>query len=828
MIMICIDLNRKLWYKKIDFREISSLWDETAMIGQEVSHYKILDELGSGGMGVVYKAHDTKLNRTVALKFILPRISKKKGNYKRFIQEAQAAASLNHPHICTVYEIDDQGDSTFIAMEYVKGKSLREYVQKGPMGLEEALEIASQIADGMEEAHDKGIIHRDIKSSNIIVTEKNQAKIMDFGLAKVMRFTDLSDTKSVKGTVSYMSPEQAVGKSVDLRTDIWSFGVVLYEMLSARLPFESRHDQLVLYSILHEDPILLSDLRGDLPAALERIVRKCLNKDPDKRYQNTSSLKEDLLKLKQEMKKDRTLTFVKKKRIDKSPRMKRSILLAVLLTAALILAGGHSLFHWFGQSVQYKKSIAVLPFKGLIPEQSDEILCSYLTIGIINRLGELSPELRVVPYASVEKYKSPIDDISKIGHDLKIDYILSSKVQHEDRQVRIDAELISVKDERFIRPYSLEAELEDYSVIQDKMSQRVVEDLGVFLMESGLIAAKRRESEKFEASLLYQEGMDILDKSSQYTGPGEWFLSALDKFDKALQIDPDFALAYWGKGAVYEALYVETDQKDILLQMLDNFEKAHDLDPDLAETNLSLGWAHFHREDLNKSYRSFKKALELSPHNPLVITDAGSFLASMGLYRPAIALFSRAIRIEPSYLRAYLHKAICHCYIGEFAEGVKSVEKRYSIETEDPQVHLILARNLIMLDQFARAQIELDEAVKLGIKREDSYLKAYQALLWAKKGQNDRALELISDIDVFYLLPVSCIYTLLGMKDKAIESIEFGVTSGFDLEKRYMYTFPILENNPCYKNLHNDPRFIEILKQARKTHNQNMKRYGGL
>ncbi len=798
------------------------------MIGQEVSHYKILDELGSGGMGVVYKAHDTKLNRTVALKFILPSIVRKKGNGKRFIQEAQAAASLNHPHICTVYEIDEQGENTFIAMEYVEGKSLREYAQKGPMEFGEAVEIASQIADGLQEAHEKGIIHRDIKSSNIIVTEKNQAKIMDFGLAKVTRDTDLSETKSVKGTVSYMSPEQALGKNVDLRTDIWSFGVVLYEMLSARLPFESSHDQLVLYSILNEDPIPLTELRGDLPAVLERIVRKCLNKNPDKRYQNISSLKEDLLRLKQEMKRDRTLTFAKKKRTDKSPRMKRSILLAVFLTAALVLAGGHFFFHWFGQPVQYKKSIAVLPFKGLIPEQADKILCSYLTMGIINRLGELSPELRVVPYASVEKYKSPIDDISKIGRDLKVDYILSSKVQHEDRKVRIDAELISVKDERFIKPYSHEAELEDYSVIQDKMSKRVVEDLGVFLMESGLIAAKRRESEKFEASLLYQEGMDILDKSSQYADTGEWFLSALDKFDRALQIDPSFALAYWGKGAAYEAYYVETKQKDNLIQMLDYFEKAHDLNPDLAETNLSLGWAHFYREDLNKSYRSFKKALELSPHNALVTTDAGSFLASIGLYRPAIALFSRAIRIEPSYLRAYLSKALCHWYIGEFAEGAKTVEKRYSIETEDPQVHLILARNLIMMENFARAQAELDEVVRLGGEGEDSHLKAYQALLWAKKGQKDRALELISDIDVFYILPVSCVYSLLGMEDEAIDSIEFGVTSGFDKEQRYMYTLPILENNPCYKNLHNDPRFKEILEQARKTHNQNMKRYGGL
>ncbi|HZX11369.1 MAG TPA: protein kinase [Acidobacteriota bacterium] len=798
------------------------------MIGQKVSHYKILDELGSGGMGVVYKAHDTKLNRTVALKFILPKIIKKRENVKKFIREAQAAASLSHPNICTVYEIGEQDENTFMAMEYIEGPSLRELAKKGPLELDKALDFAVQITEGLQEAHERGIIHRDIKSSNIIVNRKNQVKIMDFGLAKIKGDPELSETKAIKGTVSYMSPEQATGGDIDHRTDIWSLGVVLYEMFSGILPFESTQEQLVLYSILNQSPVPLREQKKDIPIELERIVKKCLKKNPNQRYQDIGQLKEDLMSLKQKIK-GGTISYKKGTVIrSQSQRVKTFIALSVLVMAAVVLVGGYFVFDWFESPVKLKKSIAVMPFEGVVPERDDESLCFTLTKGVIDRLQESCPELRVVPFPSVERYKGPIGNIDKIGHDLKVQHILYSKVLQEAEKVRIFSDLISVKELRTVKNYIHESELEDYSVIEDQISKSVVNELGLYFMERGLIKSRKRESEKIEAALLYQEGMKALEQKSQFKSFNEWFSEAMNKFDQALDIDPNFALAYWGKGAVYEASYVENNQKEDLMQMMNFFKKAHDLSPDLAEANISMGWANFYQGDLNKAYKSFKKALEISPHNSLVITDVGSFLYSIGLYRPAIKLLSRAIRIEPSYLRAYFLKSSCHWYLGEFEEGLKTIEKRYAIEKENFYIHLLYARFLIMLDQFTQAEKELNEVLKMNPNFDKSSLDLYRALLWTKKEQKDRALELIKNIDDQHLLTITCVYSLLGKKDEAIDNILFGIENGFKMEQAYLYSFPILSNNPCYDNLRDDPRFIEILEQQKKEYNKNMKKYGDL
>jgi len=235
------------------------------LIGKTISHYKILEKIGQGGMGVVYKAEDTKLKRTLALKFLAPELTRDSSFKERFIQEAQAAAALDHPNICTVYEIDEAEGKTFIALAYIKGHSLKEKIASGPLNLDEVLDIANQTALGLQEAHEKGIVHRDIKPANIMLTEKGQVKIMDFGLAKLEWGVDLTKTATIMGTVAYMSPEQAKGEKVDHRTDLWSFGAMLYEMLTGKRPFKSAHDQAVFYSILHEEPERMTKLRQEIP-----------------------------------------------------------------------------------------------------------------------------------------------------------------------------------------------------------------------------------------------------------------------------------------------------------------------------------------------------------------------------------------------------------------------------------------------------------------------------------------------------------------------------------------------------------------------------------
>jgi serine/threonine protein kinase len=256
--------------------------------------YKIIEELGRGGMGVVYKAEDTKLKRAVALKFLPPELTHISEVRDRFMREAQAAAALDHPNICTVHEVDEAEEKTFISMAYVEGQSLKKKIESGPIELDEALRIARQVAEGLEEAHKKGVIHRDIKGANIMVTEKGQAKIMDFGLARMAGGTLVTKAGTTMGTIAYMSPEQARGEEVDHRADIWSFGVVLYEMLSGQLPFKGENDQAVVYSILKEKPKPITDLKASIPMSLEQVVSKALEKNPDKRYQHMEELLDDL------------------------------------------------------------------------------------------------------------------------------------------------------------------------------------------------------------------------------------------------------------------------------------------------------------------------------------------------------------------------------------------------------------------------------------------------------------------------------------------------------------------------------------------------------
>jgi len=340
------------------------------MIGTTVSHYKILEKIGEGGMGVVYKTEGTKLKRTVALKFLPLEMMRDQEAKERFIQEAQAAAALNHPNICTVYEIDEADGHNFIAMEYIEGHSLKEKISSGPIGIDEALDIIGQISEGLREAHANGIVHRDIKPANIMLTKRNQAKIMDFGLAKLEWGVELTKTATIMGTVAYMSPEQAKGEKVDLRTDIWALGAVLYEMLSGERPFESNRDQAVIYSILEEDPKSISKMRKNVPSELDHLVLKCLEKNPNNRYKNMASLYSDLKSVSSRI---------------KSTSSPKSI-------------------------TEKKPSIAVLPFVNISTDPENEYFSDGLAEELINALTRFE-NLRVVARTSSFAFKGEKIDI---------------------------------------------------------------------------------------------------------------------------------------------------------------------------------------------------------------------------------------------------------------------------------------------------------------------------------------------------------------------------------------------------------------------------------
>jgi serine/threonine protein kinase len=353
--------------------------------------YQILQKLGEGGMGVVYKAKDTRLKRTVALKFLPAELTKDKAAKKRFIQEAQAAAALNHPHICTIYEVDEANDQTFISMEYIQGQSLKDKLESGPLAVDETIVIALQVAEGLEKAHKKGIIHRDIKPANIMINDEGQAKITDFGLAKLSWGADITKPATIMGTVAYMSPEQAKGEEVDHRTDIWSLGAMLYEMLSGERPFRKDQEQALIFAILNDKPTPLSLLRSDIPTQIEQMIEKALAKKASERYQNVDDLTQDL---------KQTSSIAPSKA---------------------------------------EKSIAVLPFTNMSADPDQEYFCDGMTEEIINALTHIK-DLRVIARTSSFAFKGKQEDIREIGKKLNVAILLEGSVRKSGDRLRITAQ----------------------------------------------------------------------------------------------------------------------------------------------------------------------------------------------------------------------------------------------------------------------------------------------------------------------------------------------------------------------------------------------------
>jgi serine/threonine protein kinase/tetratricopeptide (TPR) repeat protein len=792
------------------------------MIGKKISQYKILEELGSGGMGIVYKAEDCKLKRIVALKFVVPRMIRKNEDKERFLREAQTAASLNHPHICTIYHIDEVGDSTFIVMEYIEGQSLKGIIGKGLLEPDKALDLAIQIAEGLEEAHEKKIVHRDIKSANIMVTPKSQVKIMDFGLAKIVSASQLAETATIMGTVAYMSPEQASGGVVDHRSDIWSLGVVMYEMLSGHVPFQEEIEQLVLHSILDKLHDPLTALRSDIPYELERIVDKCLEKDPAGRYQHTGELLRDLRRLKKETESGvipRTKPILHRRLAKK---LKRIIVPSffVFVTAGLI--AGYLLFDWFKPSPQWKASIAVLPIKDGSPLKENESMCVGTTKDIIIKLTKFSPELRVIPYDSVRNFQDSEKDSIAIGKGFEVEYALVASLAADGEKIQIYAELIDVYANRNLYVIQQEFGKNEIFGMQDEISKKIVDRLGLHLTESGMIAAKRREPKNIDAYKYYIEGMNTIEKMEAYADIEEWYADVMRMFDRAIIFDPYYALAYWGKGSALEAYYVNKKNKKDLELMLELYEKAYDLDPELAETNLALGWAYFYKEDLDKAAANFKRALDIEPESALVNCDVGAFLASIGLFSHAINYYMRASKFEPSYIRAYELNAPCHWYIGEFEEGKKRIKKAIELEKNYPSFYFELARNLIMLKEYDEAEEEMAKAERILPRSID--VKYHQALLFAARGEMNKALQLIEAAEMPYRYCITCVYSLLGMRDEAIKNIQCGIDVGFEEAQHYLYSYLFLAKNPCFDNLREDSRFMKILEKRKDVHRQRMQK----
>ncbi len=529
------------------------------MIGKTISHYKILEELGRGGMGVVYKAEDTKLGREVAIK-CLPReidaVSEKK---ERFITEARAAAALNHPNIATIHAIEEIDDTMFIVMECLDGEELKTTIDAGPMKLKDALDIAAQIARGLQAAHEKGIVHRDIKSSNIMVTKKGHVKIMDFGIAKLTGVSPLTTNRGTTlGTISYMSPEQIQSAEVDHRTDLWSFGVLLYEMLTGELPFEGEYEAAVIYEILNSEPKAVQTFRSDVPDHIIELISRLLQKDAVNRVSTAGEIIEQL----------HARPTVKPKK-------------------------------------EEKKSIAVLYFENMSSEKENEYFCAGMTEDIIIDLSKIQG-LRVISRSDVQPFRSREVNSRQVGEALRVNYILEGSVRKAANKMRITAQLIDVRSGFQIWAERYDRLIEDIFDVQMEVSERIAEALKLSLTESEKRSLAKKPTDDLRAYDFYMRGSELLSRRWQKDR-----LAAIKMFEHALSIDPDFTLAYVALAEAYSYNYLfYGGDRSWLERMIEMNEKALILDPGLVEAKFGVGMAYFLQKRFAQAKEEFERVIK--------------------------------------------------------------------------------------------------------------------------------------------------------------------------------------------------------------------------
>ncbi|NOR21225.1 MAG: protein kinase, partial [Candidatus Aminicenantes bacterium] len=724
----------------------------------------------------------------------------------------------------------------FITMEYVPGQDLKGLIrQTGQLTIGKSISIAKQVCEGLAEAHKLGVVHRDLKPHNIMINKEGNARIMDFGIARSLDAEGITDAKVMIGTPKYMSPEQVEGEAVDQRSDIYSLGIILYEMVTEKTPFDG--DTALSIALKHKTqaPPEPREFNAQIPEDLSLVILKCLEKDKQKRYQRVEEVLSELNSIEKNFPTEERIILEKKLELETKRKRWQSFLIPgiLLFVAAIIVAG----YFFFGQflktgeigseavgEMKWKSSIAVLPVEDLSPQRDQEPLCEAMHDDIITKLRLLIPDLRVMSKLAVTRYTDKDKSSMDIGKELNVVTILESSLRKEGENIRMNVRLINVEDGSVLWSDAYREKFEALFKIQDEIFQAIAMELKVHLQEEQIPVIKTREPKNIEAKEYYAWGNHFGEKYANYRRE-EDFEEGVKKYTEALKVDPDYALAYRGLGDIYQFHFVFSphDNWKSYDLMNKNYELAYQINPNLAEANLGLGWAFFFKEDLDKSYDFFKRAFELDPSNPSINFDLGSFLRSIGLYSQAIQYYSRSIELDPLYMTTYELIADCYIRIGEFSKVADCVNKALDIEEDDYSFYLVHAEALIMMKKYDEAGEKIAHAEKLN--PESPYVRYYRAWVAAAKGEKEKALTLIEGKKK-YRSHVTSIYSLLGMKDEAIENIKIGIDTGFRESQEYLYTYLFLKNNPSYKSLEDDPRFKEILGREKKIYEERLKKYG--
>jgi len=810
-----------------------------------ISHYRILSRIGAGGMGEVYLAQDTKLGRNVALKILPAEVTANPDRIRRFVQEAKAAAALNHPNIAHIYEIGDAGGVKFIAMEFIDGQTLRQYIRGEQVGLPKLLRHLQHVAEGLAKAHAAGIVHRDLKPDNIMITRDGHAKILDFGLAKLIEPQHPSTTSGeaaselataiptqhstpgmVLGTAGYMSPEQAQGKTnqIDHRSDIFSFGCILFEAVTSHRAFEGTDSIDTLNKIIREEASPISGFRPDAPGHLQRIVRRCLAKDPEDRYQTIKDIAIELRELSRELTASSgtdtgsttTATPVSSGATQPTTSLsaeyivtgiQRHKLTAVILLAALVLAGiGLTAYLRARNSEAAIDSIAVLPFVNQNRDPDTEYLSDGLTESIIDSLAQL-PSLRVSPRSSVFQYKGKDTDPLKAGHDLSVRTVLTGRLLERGDSLMVGAELLDVRDNKQIWGEQYNRKLADALAVQQEISREISGRLRAKLTGEEQKQLTRRETTNAEAYQFYLKGRYYWNRRT-----ADGLKKSVEQFQQAVDKDPTYAIAYTGLADCYALLeeYGSIPSSETLPKAKAAALRALQIDDSLAEAHTSLGYVHELSWQFGEAEKEYKRAIELNPNYPTAHQWYSSHLRMLGRLDESVAETQRAQQLDP--LSPIITNNVGSLFVlnGDLNAGIEEFKKTIDLNPNFPRAHGYMGLAYLKQGREREAIAELQKGVELSGRASENL--GHLGYGYGALQKRAEAMAVLRELEERYArrespaMYLAAVYAGLGDKDQAFAWLER------DLQARTgMLVF--IAFYPQYDTLRDDSRYTDLLRR---------------